>query len=109
MPELGNGSKHVAVEICRTGEVEDEHAHSAAGEPLGKRQPGANVAMELVGEDDAVRAAADDDAVEVGPGTAEVDDLRRRILARAKVERLPRGFGGRRSRAHLSLPSRSAT
>jgi hypothetical protein len=63
--------------------------------------------MELVCEDDPGRAVADDDAVEVGP--AEVDDLRRRVLVRARVERLPRGFRGRRRRACLGGRGRSAT
>jgi hypothetical protein len=64
--------------------------------------------MELVGEDDASRAVADDDAVEAGPGAAEVDDLRRRVLVCARVECLPRGSCRRRRRASLSRPSRFA-
>jgi hypothetical protein len=58
-------------------------------------------------EDDAVRAVADDDAVEVGP--AEVDDLRRRVLLCARVECLARVPCRRRGRARLSRRGRSAT
>jgi hypothetical protein len=106
-PELSDGSEYVAVEIARTRKVEGEDAHSAGGEPLGERQPGAKVAMELVCEDDASRAVADDDPLEVGG--AEVDDLRGRVLVGATVERLPRGCCRRRRRACFSRPGRSAT
>jgi hypothetical protein len=106
-PELSDGSEYVAVEIARARKVEGEDAHSGGGEPLGERQPGAKVAMELVCEDDASRAVADDDPVQIG--AAEVDDLRRRVLVGATVERLPRGCCRRRRRACLSRPGRSAT
>jgi hypothetical protein len=88
-PELSDGSDHVAVEFARARKVEGEDAHSGGGEPPGERQPGAKVAMELVCEDDASRAVADDDPVEFG--ATEVDDLRRRVLVCARVECLPRG------------------
>jgi hypothetical protein len=89
--ELGDRSKHMAVEIAGAREVKGEDAHAGGGEPLSERQPGAEIAVKLVREDDAGGALAEDDAVEVGAGAPEVDDLRRCVLVCARVERLPRG------------------